>query len=135
MSLVGDFASALLRTTSIDKGFFGARGVNLDRGLMDLNPEEVRIKREMAEVCEHVVGVFDHTKWRKQALLSFVPTQRISAIVTDAGVPAELVQEWRDHKIEVVVAEPVPAPGPPQRSASLRTLPGSELKEVADTSA
>ena len=44
MSLVGDFASAVLRTTSIGRGFFGARGVSLDRGLMDLNPEEVRIK-------------------------------------------------------------------------------------------
>ncbi len=51
MSLVGDFASAVLRTTSIGKGFFGARGVSLDRGLMDLNPEEVRIKREMADVA------------------------------------------------------------------------------------
>jgi DeoR/GlpR family transcriptional regulator of sugar metabolism len=134
MSLVGDFASAVLRTTSIGKGFFGARGVNLDRGLMDLNPEEVRIKREMAEVCERVIGVFDHTKWRKKALLSFVPTQRIGAIVTDAGAPADLIQEWRDHQIEVVTAE---LNGTPVRSrrSSLRALPASDLEEVADTSA
>jgi DeoR family transcriptional regulator of aga operon len=135
MSLVGDFASAVLRTTSIGKGFFGARGVSLDRGLMDLNPEEVRIKREMAEVCERVIGVFDHTKWRRKALLSFVPTQRISAIVTDADAPAELIREWRDHQIEVVAAEPAPLPVPAYRPASLRALSGSDLEEVADTSA
>src|SRR5437879_6427601 len=105
MSLVGDFASAVLRTTSIGKGFFGARGVSLDRGLMDLNPEEVRIKSEMADVCERVIGVFDHTKWSRTALLSFVPTQRITAIVTDAGAPADLMKEWRDRKVEVVAAE------------------------------
>jgi DeoR family transcriptional regulator of aga operon len=134
MSLVGDFASAVLRTTSIGKGFFGARGVNLDRGLMDLNPEEVRIKRELAEVCERVIGVFDHTKWHKKALLSFVPTQRIGAIVTDAGAPADLVQEWRDHQIDVVTAELNGKPVPSQRS-SLRALPASDLEEVADTSA
>jgi DeoR/GlpR family transcriptional regulator of sugar metabolism len=133
MSLVGDFASAVLRTTSIGKGFFGARGVNLDRGLMDLNPEEVRIKRELAEVCERVIGVFDHTKWRKKALLSFVPTQRIAAIVTDAGAPADLVQEWRDHQIEVVTAELNGTP--PTSRRSLRALPASDLEEVADTSA
>src|SRR5713101_2009960 len=120
MSLVGDFASAVLRTTSIGKGFFGARGVDLDRGLMDLNPEEVRIKREMAEVCERVIGVFDHTKWRRKALLSFVPTQRISAIVTDAGAPAELIREWRDHQVEVVAAELIPAQVPSQRPPFLR---------------
>ena len=128
MSLVGDFASSVLRTTSIDKGFFGARGVSLERGLMDLNPEEVRIKREMADACERVIGVFDHTKWRRTALLSFVQTRQIAAIVTDANAPAELVEEWRDRGVEVVAAaigagqaHPRPAP------------PASDRKEVADT--
>jgi DeoR/GlpR family transcriptional regulator of sugar metabolism len=120
MSLVGDFASSVLRTTSIGKGFFGARGVSLERGLMDLNPEEVRIKSEMADVCERVIGVFDNTKWRRSALLSFVPTPRVGAIVTDGLAPAELLQEWRALGVEVVAA-PV--------------LMGSHSKEVADTTA
>jgi DeoR/GlpR family transcriptional regulator of sugar metabolism len=104
MSLVGDFASSVLHSTRIGRGFFGARGISLERGLMDLNPEEVRIKREMAEACERVVGVFDHTKWRRTALLTFVPTQRIDAIVTDANAPSDLVRQWRDHDVEVVTA-------------------------------
>src|SRR5947209_13819852 len=87
MSLVGDFASGVLRTTSIRKGFFGARGISLERGLMDLNPEEVRIKRDMVEACERVVGILDHTKWRRTALLSFVQTEHVDAIVTDAAAP------------------------------------------------
>jgi len=134
MSLVGDFASAVLRTTSIGKGFFGARGVSLDRGLMDLNPEEVRIKREMADVCERVIGVFDHTKWSRNALLSFVPTQRITAIVTDAGAPADLINEWRDLEVEVVAAElepNAPAPLAHRRPADS----GFDRKEVAHTTA
>ena len=104
MSLVGDFASSVLRSTRIGSGFFGARGISLERGLMDLNPEEVRIKREMADACERVVGVFDHTKWRRTALFTFVPTERVDAIVTNAHAPADLVQEWRDRNVEVVTA-------------------------------
>ena len=104
MSVVGDFASSVLRSTRIGRGFFGARGISADGGLMDLNPDEVKIKREMADACERVVGVFDHTKWRRSALFTFVPTQRIEAIVTDAAAPADLVQEWRDRKVEVVTA-------------------------------
>jgi DeoR/GlpR family transcriptional regulator of sugar metabolism len=104
MSLVGDFASSVLRSTRINRGFFGARGISADRGLMDLNPDEVKIKREMAEACERVVGVFDHTKWRRSALFTFVPTQRIDTIVTDAAAPADLVQEWRGSNVEVVTA-------------------------------
>jgi DeoR/GlpR family transcriptional regulator of sugar metabolism len=104
MSLVGDFSSPVLRSTRIGKGFFGARGISIERGLMDLNPEEVRFKRELAEVCEHVVGVFDHTKWERSALLSFVSAERIDAIVTDERAPAELLQQWRDRKVNVVAA-------------------------------
>jgi DeoR family transcriptional regulator of aga operon len=104
MSVVGDFASSVLRSTRIDRGFFGARGISAEGGLMDLNPDEVKIKREMADACERVIGVFDHTKWRRSALFTFVPTQRIDAIVTDAAAPAELVHEWRARNVEVVTA-------------------------------
>jgi DeoR/GlpR family transcriptional regulator of sugar metabolism len=104
MSVVGDFASSVLRSTRIGRGFFGARGISADRGLMDLNPDEVKIKREMADACERVIGVFDHTKWRRSALFTFVAAERIDAIVTDAAAPAELVQEWRDRNVEVVTA-------------------------------
>ena len=106
MSLVGDVATEMLRATRIDKGFFGARGLSLDRGLMDLNPEEVRLKRELAAACERVIGLFDGTKWQRSALLSFVPADRVDAIVTDAGAPPALVRAWRELGVEVVTAEP-----------------------------
>src|SRR3954454_2763898 len=47
MSLVGDVGSDVLRTTRINRGFLGTRGLDLERGLMDLNPEEVRLKARM----------------------------------------------------------------------------------------
>jgi DeoR/GlpR family transcriptional regulator of sugar metabolism len=135
MSLVGDFASGVLRTTRIGKGFFGARGISVDRGLMDLNPDEVRIKREMAEVCERVIGIFDNTKWHRTALLSFVPSQRIDAIVTDAHAPAEPVAEWRERKVEVVVAtiDDELAPLTPARELRRAVRPAPALEEVRRT--
>jgi DeoR family transcriptional regulator of aga operon len=111
MSLVGDFAAGVLRNTSIRNGFFGARGISLDRGLMDLNPEEVLIKRQLAEACERVIGVFDNTKWQRTALLSFVPTERIDALVTDEHAPPELVREWRGRNVDVVVGQVDPRDG------------------------
>ena len=78
MSLVGDLGTDVLRTTRINKGFLGARGLSLERGLMDLNPDEVRIKQEMADACEQVFGILDGTKWHRSALLSFVPDRASS---------------------------------------------------------
>ena len=125
MSTVGDLAADVLRATHINKGFFGARGQSLERGLMDLNPDEVRLKRELASVCEQVVGIFDHTKWTRSALLSFVPAERVTAIVTDAAAPADLMESWRARGVTVVAAEPEqparPAPAPPR--GLRRTVP------------
>src|SRR5207237_9222880 len=49
MSVVGDFGADVLRTTRINKGFLGARGLSLSRGLMDLNPDEARSTQALAD--------------------------------------------------------------------------------------
>jgi DeoR/GlpR family transcriptional regulator of sugar metabolism len=122
MSLVGELGSDVLRSTTINKGFLGARGLSLHRGLMDLNPEEVRIKHEMADACERVIGIFDCTKWHKTALLSFVPADRVNAIVTDSSAPTDEVAAWRAHGVEVITVEAPAKAGTPVRSHALRPI-------------
>jgi DeoR/GlpR family transcriptional regulator of sugar metabolism len=120
MSLVGDLGTDVLRTTRINKGFLGARGLSLERGLMDLNPDEVRIKAEMADACEQIHGILDGTKWHRSALLSFVPTGELHGIVTDSTAPSDEVEAWRAAGVDVVVADPGPLEPPPLRPRDLR---------------
>jgi DeoR/GlpR family transcriptional regulator of sugar metabolism len=121
MSLVGDLGADALRGTRISRGFLGARGLAIDDGLMDLNPDEVRIKREMANVCERVIGIVDGTKWHRTALLPFVSTDQVDAIVTDTGAPAEEVEAWRARGVEIVCVEPAEG-AQPAASPGLRRL-------------
>jgi DeoR/GlpR family transcriptional regulator of sugar metabolism len=102
MSMVGDLGADVLRATQINKGFLGARGVSLQRGLMELNPEEVRIKQEMADACDRVIGILDGTKWHRSALLSFVPFEQVDSIVTDESAPSDEVAAWRSQGVDVV---------------------------------
>ena len=120
MSLVGDFGTDVLRTTRINKGFLGARGLSLQRGLMDLNPDEVRIKQEMADACEQVFGILDGTKWHRSALLSFVSAAELAGVVTDAGAPADEIEAWRTAGVDVVTADPGLREPPPPRPRDLR---------------
>jgi DeoR/GlpR family transcriptional regulator of sugar metabolism len=120
MSLVGDLGTDVLRTTRINKGFLGARGLSLERGLMDLNPDEVRIKQEMADACEQVYGIFDGTKWHRSALLAFVPTTDLTGIVTDSSAPADEVAAWRAKGIDVIIVDPGPREQLPVRPRDLR---------------
>ena len=114
MSLVGDLGTDVLRTTRINKGFLGARGLSLERGLMDLNPDEVRIKQEMADACEQVYGIFDGTKWHRSALLAFVSVDDLAGIVTDSSAPAAEVDAWRAAGVDVVTVDPGPREPPPE---------------------
>jgi DeoR/GlpR family transcriptional regulator of sugar metabolism len=120
MSLVGDLGTDVLRTTRINKGFLGARGLSLERGLMDLNPDEVRIKQEMADACEQVYGIFDGTKWHRSALLAFVPVDQLAGIITDSSAPASEVQAWRAAGVDVVTVDPGPHEPLPVRPRDLR---------------
>jgi DeoR/GlpR family transcriptional regulator of sugar metabolism len=105
----------VLRATRINKGFLGARGLSLERGLMDLNPDEVSIKQEMADACEQVWGIFDGTKWHRRALLPFVQVENLTGIVTDSSAPAEEVEAWRAAGVKVVTVDPGPREShPPQ---------------------
>jgi DeoR/GlpR family transcriptional regulator of sugar metabolism len=87
---------------------------------MDLNPDEVRIKQEMADACEQVYGICDGTKWHRSALLSFVSTEDLAGIVTDSSAPEEEVQTWRSAGVEVISVDPGPGEPIPVRPRDLR---------------
>lgn len=106
LSTVGDMASESLRNKRVTYGFFGARGLSNELGLMELNPEEVRLKRELAESCETVVGLVDYTKWTRPGLQSFAGPDRIDIIITDTRAPGALVEEWRARGTSVISVEP-----------------------------
>ena len=120
MSVVGDLGTDVLRTTRINKGFLGARGLSIERGLMDLNPDEVRIKQEMADACEQVYGILDSTKWHRSALLTFVTVDQLTGVVTDSGAPESEVEVWRAAGVNVITADPGPREPPPLRPRDLR---------------
>jgi DeoR/GlpR family transcriptional regulator of sugar metabolism len=128
MSLVGDLGADVLRATRINKGFLGARGLSLSRGLMDLNPDEVRIKQEMADACDQVFGIFDGTKWHRSALLAFVQVEDLAGIITDSSAPAAEVEAWRAAGVDVMTVDPSPRAAPPLRPRDLRRpLPSDEV--------
>ena len=87
---------------------------------MDLNPDEVRIKQEMADACEQVFGIFDGTKWHRSALLAFVPVDDLAGIITDSSAPAEEVEAWRAAGVDVITVDPGPREPLPLRPRDLR---------------
>jgi DeoR/GlpR family transcriptional regulator of sugar metabolism len=105
LSVASVGAGPSLAGMRIDTGFFGARGLDLDRGLLGLHPAEARATLELVDACERVVGVVDGSKWRAASLVPLVDRARLDALVTDESADAGLVSAWRHLGVEVLVAD------------------------------
>jgi len=100
-SLVGTWGEDLLRRMHIHKAFVGAKGLTLEEGLTDVNPEEVRLKQAIVETAKEVIAILDHTKWGRVAFATFCPLERIRLVITDVQAPSELVEAVRRRGVEV----------------------------------
>jgi DeoR/GlpR family transcriptional regulator of sugar metabolism len=91
----------MLRKFNIQKGFFGAHGLNLPEGLTDVSAEEAEVKRFLVGMCRQRVALLDATKWGQVGLASFARPEEIDLVMTDEHAPDDLVEQVRSVGIEV----------------------------------
>jgi DeoR/GlpR family transcriptional regulator of sugar metabolism len=128
LSVVGPLGGGLLEKINIQKAFMGAAGYTVDTGLSDATDEEAQIKRLIVDAAREVVALIDHTKWGRAAFATFCPTDRLTAVVTDAQAPADLIDALRRRQILVHVA---PELGKPEERRSRR----SSVRAAVDATA
>jgi DeoR/GlpR family transcriptional regulator of sugar metabolism len=101
VSLVGTEGLDVLRKFNIQKGFFGAHGLDERAGLTDVSAAEAEVKRQMIPLCRQVIAVLDATKWGRAGLASFANLDRIHTIVTTEPIPAALVERARGLGVQI----------------------------------
>jgi DeoR/GlpR family transcriptional regulator of sugar metabolism len=106
ISIVGETAEEQVRKARVEIAFFGARAFSPEHGLMDFDPEEARVKRAIASIAEKVVGLVDHSKWGRLALLPpVVPTNDLAAIVCDRAPADSVMTDLERRGVQVVIGE------------------------------
>jgi len=101
--LIGTDGLEMLGKFNIQKGFFGAHGINLPEGLTDVSADEAEVKRVLVGMCRQIIAVLDATKWGQVGLASFAQPQEINTIITDAQAPDDLISQVCDVGIEVII--------------------------------
>jgi DeoR/GlpR family transcriptional regulator of sugar metabolism len=102
-SLVGTDGLDMLRKYNVQKGFFGAHGINIPEGLTDVSADEAEVKRPLVVMCRQVIAVLDATKWGQVGVASFAGLEEIDTVITDCHAPADLVEQVRALGVEVVL--------------------------------
>jgi len=123
-SMVGFFTDVLTGRGRVDKGFFGLVGLSLERGLLDLSPEEAQAKETLAGACRQVFGLFDATKVERFGTHPFVSIDRVTRLISDTAVPREIHREWTRSGVVWDLVDPdattTPRPSPTRDTSAMR---------------
>ena len=102
-SMVGATAFRSIEMLHFDKVFMGATGVHPEHGLTVIESDEALILGEMVKHSRQVVAVVDASKLGMISANSVCTTAQIHTIITDDSVSAELVEQFRQQQVRVVV--------------------------------
>jgi DeoR/GlpR family transcriptional regulator of sugar metabolism len=98
-ALVG--APETLPDVNLNIGFFGARGISVDRGITETDPNEVNIKQAMLARCLSVVIVAHGAQIDRVAPYSFATLKQVNIIITTDEAPADTLKEIEKHNVKV----------------------------------
>lgn len=103
ISLVG--GEDELPDINLNYGFFGTRGITLQNGITESDPDEVAIKIAMRQRCINTIVIADGSKWGLVAPYTFAQPQEVTAIITSADAAPALVEDIRSTGATVEFVE------------------------------
>jgi len=104
--LVGPLAvEAFSKKLHADVAVMGGGGITLE-GITNSHGLLIDIQLAMIRAAHRVIFCLDHTKFGRQSVLPLCGLDDVDVIVTDAGAPPDLVEQFRAREIEVIVAPP-----------------------------
>ncbi|SFI76088.1 transcriptional regulator, DeoR family [Paenibacillus sp. UNC496MF] len=103
MSLVGPQAVGELNTYSAHSTFLGTSGIALGKGFTSSDLYEAEVKRAMIKAGSRIVILADHSKFERQALVSFAGFQDVDALITSDLTDPGLLREIEAFGVQVMV--------------------------------
>lgn len=104
-SWLGSFAEDMLDRININKFFMSSVGIDLARGLSEIDDSQSRVKRRFMDSAEEVILLADHSKFGRKSTVSLASAGEVTHVITDAGTPQPVLQELRRMGPTVEVAE------------------------------
>jgi DeoR family fructose operon transcriptional repressor len=104
-ALYGPLSMLGLEKYRANKAFIGASGITLNRGLSSNDEKEAQITQSMARAASEVYLLCDSSKIEKDAFFKYADISLAGTIITDNGISDSLVQLYKKHKINIIIAE------------------------------
>ncbi|UOR06843.1 DeoR/GlpR family DNA-binding transcription regulator [Hymenobacter aerilatus] len=103
-SLVGPATTQALSQFFVDKLFIGVNGIDAEKGLTSLHPEEASVIQVMVRQAKQCIVVADHTKLGTVATSLICPATKVHQLITDTGATEAQLAPFRALGIDVLLA-------------------------------
>jgi len=102
--LVGPLAVEAFSKIRADVAIMSSGGISME-GVSNSHGLLIEIQRAMISAAKKVIFCLDHSKFGRQSLSMLCDLDTIDTIVTDAAAPADLVAQFRQRGIDVIIAQ------------------------------
>ncbi|AQP50088.1 DeoR/GlpR family DNA-binding transcription regulator [Tessaracoccus flavescens] len=97
----------------VDLFFFSARGASPAEGFSEVSSAEAEAKRTLALASRRNFALLDSSKFTADAYHPWLPTSRVTGLITDRGLSPALAEAWRAAGLSVDTGGPVRGGGVP----------------------
>ena len=104
-SYIGLLAEEALRRYQIHRMFFSGNGLDLERGVSEVNSRQAVFKERVIPLTDEVCLLADHTKLGVKSAFFFCAPRQISVLITDRLAEPEFTREAGARGMDVVLAE------------------------------
>jgi DeoR/GlpR family transcriptional regulator of sugar metabolism len=104
LSLIGPLTEQALKDLRADRVFLGIRSVNITDGLTNDHLSELTTDRAIIGISPELILVADNTKLGTVSTSRVAPITAVNTLVTDAGAPPEMVREFENLGVKVLLA-------------------------------
>ncbi|WP_423791667.1 DeoR/GlpR family DNA-binding transcription regulator, partial [Mitsuokella jalaludinii] len=101
-ALTGTIASQTLEKYYVDFTFISCKGIDREKGIMESNDSEGRIKSVMIRQARKAVLLIDHSKFDRTAFVKCDDFSHIDTLVTDEKPSSEWQSYLADNHINLI---------------------------------
>lgn len=106
MASVSRPAPGAIDDISVRAAFLGVHGISVAGGIGMLSPEEAAMNRAFIDAAQTVNVIVGSSKFRSQAVFRIAKLDKVTRVITDAGIDPGARRELESLGIEVLVASP-----------------------------
>lgn len=105
LSVRGEYAAQAFNDFTCSKLFLGVDGIDVEYGITTSNLEEAQLSKRMMEASFKTIVLADSSKFGKRGFGRICSLDRIDVIITDNGIPENMIRIIEDMGIELIIAK------------------------------